>query len=321
MYPTPDAPSVGTFVADEVEGLRALGVGIDVLYVNRKADGRSVYAKLPRALRRKVRDQQPDLVHVMYGGLMADITTRSIVDRPVLVSFCGTDLLGGAEGTLRDRFSRRKSSAASRRAALRAAGVVVKSRNLRAALPAGVDESRVWVIPDGVDLNRFFPTDRDEARARLQWTAPGSHVLFPGSPSRPEKNFPLAERAVAELLRRGQQVSLHALSAVPYDEVPLWFNAADAVLMTSRHEGSPVAVKEALACGIPIVSVDVGDVKERVDGVEGCHVVDADPAALADALAVVLRRPGRIEGRDRAEDVSLAAVTPQLLEVYQAVAG
>jgi glycosyltransferase involved in cell wall biosynthesis len=311
---------VGTLVADEVEGLRALGVEIEVLYVNRKAEGRRVYARLPRALRREVLDHEPDLVHVMYGGVMADIATRTVVDRPVLVSFCGTDLLGGAEGSLRDRFSRRKSSAASRRAALRAAGVVVKSRNLRGALPEGVDEDRIWIIPDGVDTDRFFPADRDEARARLGWTAPGAHVLFPASPERPEKNFPLAEGAVAELGRRGQPATLHVLASIPYDDVPLWFNAADVVLMTSRHEGSPVAIKEALACGTPIVSVDVGDVRERIEGLEGCHIVAADPEALADALADVLKTAKRIDGRKRADEVSLATVTPQLLEVYRTLA-
>jgi len=316
MYPTQEAPSVGTFVADEVEGLRKLGVEIEVLHLDRKTYGRRVYAGLARRLRRALVAQGPDLVHVMYGGVMADITTRTVADRPVLVSFCGTDLLGGAEGDARARFSRRRSTAASRRAARRAAGVVVKSQNLRAALPSGIDEERIWTIPDGVDTERFVPLERDAARARLGWSLEGAHVLFPASPSRPEKNFALAQLAVDELVRRGTQVELHTLSAVPYAEVPLWFNAADGVLLTSRHEGSPVAVKEALACGVAIVSVDVGDVRERIEGVDGCHIAEATPAALAEGLGAVLARGERINGRERIRDVSLAAVTPRLFEVY-----
>jgi len=57
----------------------------------------------------------------------------------------------------------------------------------------------------------------------------------------------------------------------------VWLNASNVLLLTSLHEGSPTVVKEALACGLPVVSVDVGDVAERIEGIEGCHLAVATP--------------------------------------------
>jgi glycosyltransferase involved in cell wall biosynthesis len=144
-------------------------------------------------------------------------------------------------------------------------------------------------------------------------------VLFPADRARAEKRFPLAEAAVEALRGRGADVVLHALAGVPHDEVPTWINAADAVLLTSTHEGSPNAVKEALACDVPVVSVDVGDVRSLLDGIAGCVVAPADPAGLADGLAAVLSGPGRVEARERHLGLSLERAAERLIEVYETV--
>jgi glycosyltransferase involved in cell wall biosynthesis len=320
LWPTPAHPGVGVFVRDEVDGLRSLGVEVDVLHLDRSRLGRRVYLRTARELARGVASGRPDLVHVMYGGVMAEIVTRRAGGLPVLVSFCGTDLLSMGEGGPGAMLSRRQNRGASVRAARRADGIVVKSRNLADALPSGLDPDRVWLIPDGVDLDLFAPRDRDDARAELGWSPAVRHVVFPAAPSRPEKNYPLAAAAVELVRAAGADVELHALHGVEKREVPTWLNAADALLLTSTHEGSPNAVKEALACDLPVVAVDVGDVEERLAGIDGCHVCAPAAGELAAALRSTLERGGRVAGRDRVRDLSLPVLARRLQKVYENLA-
>ena len=316
MYPTAAAPTTGTFVAAQVESLRRAGVGVEVLHLDRRQAGRHVYRGLRKKVKGFVAATDPDVVHVMYGGVMADAVTRAIGDRPVLVSYCGTDLLGGRGNGALDDLALRYGVLASRRAARRADGVIVKSRNLLDALPRSVDDSRVWIVPNGVDLARFHPRDRSESQKTLGWTGARRHVLFPAPAERPEKRFVLAQAAVAHHNQHGDNVELHALSNVPHDDVPVWLNAADVVLLTSAHEGSPNVVKEALACNVPVVSVNVGDVRERIEGVDGCFIADPSPEDISAKLTMALQRREPIEGRGRVADLSLEGVADRVRTIY-----
>ena len=313
MYPSAERPALGTFVADQVTCLRASGVKVELVHVDRAGHGRRAYRELAVAVRRAVAAAAPDLVHVAYGGVMAEVVTRIVGDRPVLVAFCGSDLLGARATHGVARWSERYGVLASARAARRAAGITVKSRNLFDALPAGLGE-RTWIVPDGVDLARFRPLDRRECRAALGLDRDATYVLFPAAPHRPEKRYALAAAAVARL----DGVQLRTLGGVRHDDVPLWINAADAVLLTSLYEGSPNVVKEALACNVPLVSVDVGDVRERIEHVDGCFIAAAEPEALAAELGQALGC-GRTQGRERAEEVSLERINARLLDVYGAL--
>jgi teichuronic acid biosynthesis glycosyltransferase TuaC len=316
MYPTVARPHAGAFVAAQVESLRNIGVEIEVCHLDRQVEGRNVYRGLAQNVEQFVSAFEPEVVHAQYGGVMASEVSRRIRDRPVLVSFCGDDLLGGAGGGLIERSSRAYGVRASRRAAARAAGIVVKSRNLFEALPKRVDRARVWVLPNGVDLSRFRPLDRSECQAKLGWDPARKHVLFPSPRERAEKRFELAEAAVKKL-GRVSAPQLHSLSGVQHEDVPIWLNAADVVLLTSSREGSPNAIKEALACDVPVVSVDVGDVRERIEGIAGCYLAEATPDDLADNLRRALGGAGRIDGRSRMSDLAIERVAAKLSEIYE----
>lgn len=318
VYPSEANPASGAFVAEQIRGLEAQGVSVGLLHVARRERGMRVYAGLGATIAEEVASSRPDIVHVRYGGVMADVVTRAVRETPVLVTFCGTDLLGSPAEPFVRRLTIAYGARASRKAARRSSGNVVVSGNLLAALPAEVDRSRVWLLPDPVDLSVFRPLDRQECRATLGWDDARRHVLFPSSPSRAEKRFGLAQEAVERL---GVTVELHPLEGVPHDDVPTWINASDAVLLTSTHEGSPNAVKEALACDTPVVSVDVGDVASLLDSVDGCFVAPADPAGLAERLRRVLDGDGRVNGRARAEEVSLERHAARLVEIYETLVG
>jgi glycosyltransferase involved in cell wall biosynthesis len=315
MYPTDAYPADGTFVAAQVESLRDRGIETEVLFLDRRAEGRQVYRNLADTARATVSTVNPDLVHVMYGGVMSAVVTKAIRERPVLVSFCGSDLLG-IRGRAVQRLSAGFGVAASKRAAVRAAGIVVKSENLLNALPRGIDRSRVWLLPNGVDLRRFSPLDRLECQRRLGWDPSRRHALFPADPVRPEKRFGLAEACVARLNETGADAELHVLKGVPHEDVPTWLNAAEVVLVTSTHEGSPNAVKEALACNVPVVSVDVGDVRARISGIDGCFIADPDPNDLAAKLGRVFERNAPIDARKQMGEISVDRVAEKLEEIY-----
>jgi glycosyltransferase involved in cell wall biosynthesis len=316
MYPTEAQPVAGTFIATQVESLRNAGVEIEVLFIERPLGGRRVYRRLGRLAQERFVSFSPHLVHVMYGGVMAATVTRVIRERPVLISFCGDDLLGTPGGIV-DSLSGRYSIVASHLAAGRAAGIIVKSPNLLDALPRRIDRSRVWTVPNGVDFSRFRPRDRSECERALGWSSARSHVLFPADPGRPGKRFALARAAVALLNEGGAEVELHTLRDVPHEEVPVWLNAASAILITSTHEGSPNAVKEALACDVPVVSVDVGDVGERIRGIDGCFIANPTPKDLAAKVARVLERREPIDARRRVGELRLERVAEKVTNIYE----
>src|SRR5204862_6682914 len=139
---------------------------------------------------------------------------------------------------------------------------------------------------------------------QLGWEPDGFHVLFATSAGDPVKRPELARAAVARFEEKYGRVQLHVLSAIPNTEVPVWLNASDALLLTSRHEGSPTIVKEALACGLPVVSVAVGDIPERIEGIEGCYLCKPEAADLADSLKLIYRRRQRLDCRDKLEHLS-----------------
>ena len=320
MYPTPAAPHSGPFVAQQVESLRRMGVDVDVLHFPRHEFGRKVYRSLGSIVKERVTMTDPDLVHVAYGGIMAEAVTRSIRDRPVLVTFHGTDLLAERAKGILDAVTLRLGVWASRRAARRAAGVIVVSGNVAQALPRSINRSRVWVIPNGVDLSMFRPLHRVECQRTLGWDPARIHVLFPASPARPEKRFGLARGTVELLERKGAAVELHTLDGVPHDDVPIWLNAASAILLTSVHEGSPVVVKEALACNVPVVSVDVGDVRARIEGIEGCSIAAPTETDLAEKLQRAIDRKLPIDGRDRIAELSLERIAVRVRDIYATLA-
>jgi glycosyltransferase involved in cell wall biosynthesis len=198
---------------------------------------------------------------------------------------------------------------------------VVKSKNLAEALPGDISRSKVRIVPNGVDTERFKTMERDAARRQLGWPLESEVVLFATVRGHPRKRLGLAQQVTEKLNVNGHKVEFKIMQGVPHEQVPIWMNAADVMLLTSVHEGGVNVVKEAMACNLPIVSVDVGDVRERLNGVEPGAVVNDDPDALASALEEVLREKGRSNGRDHLSEVTLPAVSRRLKEFYFDVLG
>jgi LSD1 subclass zinc finger protein len=319
MYPTKEFPGRGVFVEEQIKGLRGADLGVQVLFVDRRQDGPGAYYRMGTRLAAAIDDYAPDVVHVMYGGVMAERIVRRYHVRPIIVTFHGSDLLGENLSGWARKFISRYGVWCSRRAAEAAEAVVVVARHLLKALPRGVAATKSRVLPCGIDLERFKPMDCSSCRRQLGWTGGSLHVLFASSNGDPVKRPGLARAAVEAARARGIPAELHCLTGLPGSEVPVWLNAGDALLLTSLHEGSPTVVKEALACGLPIVSVDVGDVSERIEGIAGCHLAQPEPGDLAGKLAQVHQQRQRLDCRSRLADLSILNIAHRLKDLYQTV--
>jgi teichuronic acid biosynthesis glycosyltransferase TuaC len=310
-YPSAEAPQAGVFIRAQVESLRAAGVEVEVVALPGRGLGK--YVRGIGAVRAALGAGEFDLVHAhyMYAGWTARLATL----RPLVVSFMGNDVFGDCDEYGRyppvQRVLHRALSMALARVSRRS---VVKSTALGEAL-GGVP---LALIPNGVDLEVFSPRAVTKAELGLP---EGFVILFAGRPSDPVKRWPLAQATLEALRALGaHDAHLVTVEGRTQAEVARVMSAADALLLTSAHEGSPNVVKEALATELPVVSVDVGDVRERLHGVEGCHVVEAAPRALAEALGRVRARGERL--RDgRASTVTLEWARERLIEVYRQVAG
>ena len=257
---------------------------------------------LPR-LKKKIRAFRPDVIHAHYGlsGLFSNLQRRV----PVVTTYHGSDI---NEKTVLpfSKISMRLS----------AWNIFVSRRTMEIARP----QKKHSLIPCGIDLTDLQLTPKAEARRKMKLDSGKRYVLFAGAFDNTVKNATLAQETVAMI--KDEKVELLELKGFSRDEVTLLMCAADVFLMTSLSEGSPQVIKEAMACGSPIVSVDVGDVKERVTGVEGCFVAKTRKAGeLADLLRKAFALDGKTQGRERliVDGLDNLLVAQQLLKIYESV--
>lgn len=316
----PDGESVaGIFVKRQVESLRRLGCEIDVVVVGRTSGKR--WTRDVKAFREQVAARGYEVIHAQYGGRTALAGVAIAAGTPFVVSFCGTDLNGLCVGKHWERAYAAAGVLCSQLAAPMASQIILKSDALRKKLWLGRDRRRAQVVPNGVDFDLFRPMDRRAARERLGWPAHRPVALVSGQSDSSVKRVDLAQAAVDAARSQIPGLALEVLHGVPPDDVPIYLNASDVVMMTSQHEGSPNIVKEALACDVSVVSVEVGDVRQWLDGTLGCWVVERHPAALGEAVARAVRFGGRSNGRTAVARLSLDAVGSMILQIYRKAKG
>ena len=306
LYPSRERPALGPFVRDQVEAFRRRP-DLDVELFAFPPGPRALLGAAAR-LRRRFKGERFDIVHAHFG-LTAWPALLSRLG-PVVVTLHGNDLLV------------RRSYLVTRAALPFCALTAAVSREFSGNLPGAGTKRRVAILPVGIDLHRFRPIERREARERLGLDPDGRYLLFPHDPARPLKRYDRAVEAAGD-------VPLLTLGGVEPDEVPYWINAANAVLVPSEKEAFGLSAIEALACGVPVLATPAGIHPVALGGVEGAYCApfdrDAWRAALAPHLeaddpahrgtragrAVLRRRDGRTGGRS----VARPARRPNLLSL------
>ncbi|MDX6589448.1 MAG: hypothetical protein QOI84_722 [Solirubrobacterales bacterium] len=300
--PDDSAPQRGRWVRDQVDEVRRRGIDVDLFSF---PPGRGEYIPATRRLRSLLRRERFDLVHAHYG--LAGWVARLAGARPLIVTFHGTDVRHEIVGPL------------SRRLAWRLDLVAAVSRALFAAEDGRPGLPRVpgsAVLPCGPDLERFVPLPRADARRTLGLDPDGRYLFFPANPGRPEKRH---DRAAA--LATACEADLLTGGSIDPDRMPLWLNAAGAVLVTSDYEGFGLAGVEALACAVPVLSTPVGVAPYALRGIEGCLCKAFDLELWSEVARRHLDAADpRVDGAARAASLSAARMAERVIEAYRDVA-
>lgn len=290
------------FVKEQVDSLELAGVNCSFFFI--KEGGLKGYLKSYKLLRKAIKTIKPDIIHAHYGlaGLLANIQRRI----PVVTTFHGSDV------------NQKKTRKLSRIAAYLSSRSIYVSTKLRSA----AKDSSGKVIPCGVDFSIFVPSDKEDAKKRMNLDPKKNYILFASSFDNKVKNSGLAIKAVQRVNDQlNFDLELLELKGCSREEVALLLNAAQCLIMTSFSEGSPQVIKEALATNTPIVSTDVGSVKEMISEVQGCVVVEQDVDAAVVGIKHCLefsRDNGKTKGRAKAEELNLGLkqVAEQLRALY-----
>ncbi len=300
---TPDAatPQRGRWIRDQVDEMRRRGVEVEVFDF---PPGKGEYIPATRRLRRLLKRERFDLVHAHYG--LPGWCARLAGARPLIVSFHGTDVRHPIVGALSHRLAWRADLVAAVSRAL------FEPESGRPGLPPVPGSA---VLPCGPDLSRFRRLPRAEARRELGLDPEGRFLFFPANPARAEKRHDraaeLARACGAELLTGG---------SIEPEQMPLWINAANAVLVTSDYEGFGLAAIEALACDVPVLSTPVGVAPYALGSIDGAlcapFVLERWQAA---ARPLLESADPRVEGAARAATLSAARMAERTLEAYGAV--
>lgn len=313
MYPSRDWLSYGSFIKSQIDSLVDKGVEIDLIYiVGHKSRFNYLWAMFSvfwRCLRHRY-----DCVHAHYGttGLVVRVQFRY----PMIVSYCGDDLYGHSDEDGRPTPRSMFLVWWHKRLARWVDASIVKSEGMRLLLPNGDG----IVIPNGVDFDLFRPLDKAECRRELGLSEDVIYVLFPYDPAVKRKNYPTVEAAVKKLNETdGRRHEILVVHGVPNEKIPLYMNAANVLVLVSYWEGSPNAIKEGMACNLPIVATDVGDVRELIDGVEGCLLCRPEPDDLAEKLRAVLAGPTTTNGREAIDHLRIDKVADRVIDVYRKV--
>lgn len=285
----------------KAQGASLKKVGVELEYFTVVGKGISGYTKNIFKLRKHIKTNSFDLVHSHF--FLSAVGSTLSNPQNLVVSLMGSDVYTSLIWNFLIKLFHKRWDA-----------TIVKSERMKDVL--GLE--KLYVIPNGVDMEKFYPMDKEDARKKLGWENK-KYVLFASGTKRPEKNYQLALEVMKMLNEK--EAELVTLQDIPHEEIVYYLNATDLLLMTSKYEGSPNIIKEAMACNCPIVSTDVGDVKEIIGNTAVCFITSVDPDDVAEKIKGALEFGKRTKGRERIIELGLDSktVAKKIIRVYQNV--
>lgn len=284
------------FVQEQIDSLKDLNIQIDSFSFRGK--GILGYLKALPSLKRKISTFKPNLIHSHYGlsGLLS-ILQREV---PVILTLHGGDI----------------NSKVIRPLSIFASTFAAKTIFVSQKMADIINAKSALIIPCGINLEIFTPTDKEKARKTLNLEKNKKYILFSSSFSNSVKNYPLAKEAIQRL--GDKNIQLLELKGLSRKEVALLLNAVDLALMTSFSEGSPQFIKEAMACNCPVVSTNVGDVKWLFGNAQGYYIAKSNSSDVGDKINLAINNNNIINGRDRILKLGIDSkeTANRIIEVY-----
>jgi len=313
---------ISPFYQVQVDSISELGHQVDVFRI--KGKGVLGYLRHIIPLRRFIKRNEYDIVHAHYSmsafvatfatlRLKRDIehTEKQVGKKPsfynqhLVVSLVGSDVCGSSLWRSITRLFAR----------LFWPYLIVVSPEMKDKLGL----SWIEVIPQGVDIGSFREIDKKECREALGYKQEDYYILFVANPKRKEKNYPLARDAFN--LIKTDNTHLIICDKVPSEQIPLYMNACDVLILSSHREGSPNVVKEAMTCNCPIVSTDVGDVRWLLGEIEGHYIAESNPEDFADKLKQALEFGRKTKGRERLIELGIGSesIARRIITIYEGI--
>jgi len=298
------------------ESLKMAGVHIDYIYFTERKNPINCF-KASLRLRKMVKQNGYDLVNQYWGGL-SSLFASFFCPCPYVLSLMGSDLYGQYKSNGTKTWKGRMLCFFSQLTCFFATGVIVMSENMKRKLWT-IARKKAIVIPEGISSGVFYPIDSEIARRHLSWDDNQLKILFFPSIAY-VKNTPLAQAAFKKTKEILPSVDLFLAKDIPHAELVWYYNAADVLLLTSYHEGSNNSLKEALACNLPIVTVNVGDATERLENVYPSEVVKShDAQDLAEKMVKILEERKRSNGSLIIPEVELGNVALRIVAFYKSL--
>lgn len=290
---------ISPFIEEQVNSLINEGIDISFFYIKR--GGFSGYLYHYKPFLKYVLKVKPDIIHAHNGlcGLFSSLQNFC----PTVVTFHGSDI-NLYKSKLFSFFAYVISS---------------KSIFVSEKLSKKFFIKNATIIPCGVDVSIFKIMDHSKCKKKYNLNHK-INVLFASTFDNKIKNFNLAKKSL-ELLKN-YDIEIVELKGFSREDVAQLLNAVDLLLLTSNSEGSPQIIKEAMACGCPIVSTDVGDVKWIVEGTDGCYVCKHDPYDISQKIVMALKfKEIRTNGPKRIFLLGLnnECIAKRIIEVYKNV--
>ena len=309
------------FVTEQGEALRALGCEVEYFPISGN------YIRAVRPLKTKIREFHPDIIHAHYGLSAITAELQSMV--PVVTTFHNGETLSPFVNFVSSLMS------------LRAKHVIYVAQHIRDL--CYFKPPHYSILPCGVPLEQMLITPYEQARKQLGWSADKKYILFGGAFSNERKNYALLRDAVSRL---------KAQSPITNHQSPIWdiicvemkglsraecvlrMCACDLFALPSHSEGSPQALKEAMAVNCPCLATDIADVRVLFGDEPGHFVLrnprktherwEADEKSIdemTDLLRTALSFEGRTHGRERIINLALTndQVALRLLQIYTQV--
>jgi teichuronic acid biosynthesis glycosyltransferase TuaC len=289
---------INPVVLNQGKSLEKSGISLDYFLI--KGRGISGYIKNIRLLRKKIKGGNYQVIHAHYclSGIVAKLSGAN----PLVVSLMGTDVNGPGWLLVLSRFFARYFWDSC----------IVKTTEMSKTLKI----NNLYVIPNGVDFERFYPVDKAVALNVTGWDKNEINILFPSDPDRKEKNFSLAVEAVNKLNLPAAKIRI--LKGIERNKVVYYLNSAEVVVLTSLWEGSPNIIKEAMACNIPIVTTDVGDVRDIIGNTGGCYIATYNSQDFTESLRCAIQFNSRTNGRANIQHLTSQLISEKIKDVYMA---